>query len=286
MSNKESGKILLFTWAKKPAQSSWSPTVVWWTTQKIVDITRKSGWPIFWENDTNPHSCALDFFRILVATEYVRIRCEGDCIIENSILEVSSPDEGTFGILVRDFIRLTHKNFRKIEDIDYAVLEWLWEKNIKTSLKYNDIIPPEERNLTAEETLSYKVEEISVWMGDYEYSVNILVDDNVIWKSNKENFDLTNHNITLLDMILCALDDAETFENFSTNWATIDVIYQEGDEIVSTTHISPKLGREVIYTSLLRINKPIYSKMTSVEARLGYFVDHVISKLSGDKMLG
>ncbi len=261
-------------------ESTWVPYIrqvkVWAMVHELQT------WPHFyWENIHPDLEHAWDFIKTLFSSGSVTISTEGTDITNYAKLSVSTWDEYPLELYAKDFLCLICQHPPK--DMGEYITRWLTWKNIRIWFSQDDS-SHEESTLEIGDIDNYQIENIQARIDNIEYSVDLHFGEGIaFWLADVDDFD-ENASISLLDMILCAFDDAETFNEIGTRWVSMDITYQESEDTGSIKHIRAELVDKVIYGALMRINATLYGTMDFESARRHYFHHHVIPKLSGIKM--
>ncbi len=244
-----------------------------WVVQLIPAIS--SGMRIFWERDTKTHSSAVVFFQTLFSRGHVTILCEWWDITKNSFLIVQDEDGEECWITVWEFVRLTAIDTNvRIDDYDEYIMSrlsalWVW-----VGMESSDIVTTEVV-LDESDMDTYKPEEIKAFVDDNTFYICEIyhIKDAPIWDSLVASFDILQNQVTLLDLLVFAFDDAEINE-YAIDWASADITYREWESSLITT-IPHHLLEVIIFNAIKRVN-PLYQNMKFSQARKHYFQNVVI----------
>jgi hypothetical protein len=197
-------------------------------------------------------------------------------VTKDSILSVTDDSGEVFNIPVGYYVQLTAHDPNSItQDFDEHILSWLTPMWISVWMCMSDI-ETIETELQDDELDMYTPDKIHwIWENGEFYTCEIYhTKDSPIGYWEPDMFDTLD--ISLLDIILIALDDAE-INDFDIRSAMLDVSYFEWDTTVVTTIPYDKL--EYILYSALKRKKSLYQNMSLDKARKDYFFREVLEKI-------
>lgn len=277
MSNDSNNIVHFQQRTRKPSQAVATQAHIWATVRSIESWAH-----FYWENVSPILDHVWDFIKILLESGHITIFTQGTEITRYTKFSVLGTNGFSSELDAWNFIKLICRNSRKVEDIGEYILSWLTSRNIKVWFHQDDSFH-EERTLTSGDLEGYQVENILSRVETDTYNVDLHFGNELtMWYAHVDDFD-AQKEATLLDMILCAFDDAETFNKVSIHGVYIDITCEQSEDS-TTTHIPPKFVEKVIHSALVRIDSSLYSSMNFEEAWKHYFQYHVIPKLSGVKM--
>lgn len=271
--------IIPFPTRKTPSDNQVDHTIVWIENrvQKIEETP--SLLVIYWERDTRNYMHAKKFFEILRSHRYINISANSDSdITYDSIITVMDDTRWEYQLPVDYFIRMTTKAPWEIKNDTQSILEHLSNLDIQVEMNICNI-STKKTTLTKEKLSKYKPEEI-LWFTNIDsvYECEMYHTFGLpTWHGEIEMFDLLNHDITLLDLMIISMENTE-LGGYKIEWANMEVISIDGDNKVITT-ITAELLEDVVHSSLKRINPLLYGNMVFRNAHQYYFQKVVVPKI-------
>lgn len=282
--NESSSNVVAVNFNKtgKPTQTPRSEWVVVQKQKTIHTLTQQGIGKIYWERNTGAYSHAIDFFRILATERSLRIIYDFHDTNKIIKLNVIEWEEYECELSVEQFIYLTHTDPSQVSSPQDYVINWLEIHNIKNK-KLKESIHITRTILREDEIDIYHPDAIKAFIietGDF-YGCELKNHLGPIGYGESQNFAGDIYDVTLLDLMIAAYDDAEINGNPSDR-SSMEVTYIEVWE-TTYTEISSKLLEQVIHEAILRQAKArwefIYLNLSPSDARTRYFQKVSIPKL-------